>query len=193
MINSSGNCFPLLLLAGSCESYFTGKGAFQELDAISMLSPHVKLALRPPKLQAVPSAINQAYWAAWSGRPGTGFVDLPADFLQATCKVSANSVLPIQPAPPPLAFPDQGKIRQTADLIKCASAPLIVIGKGSAYARAEESIRELIEQTRLPFLATPMGKGVAPDSHPCNTASARSVALRNADVVLVLGARLNWM
>lgn len=193
VVNSSGNCFPLLLLAGSCESYLTGRGAFQELDAISMLSPHVKLALRPPSLKVVPSAISQAYQAAWYGRPGTGFVDLPADFLQATCAAPPSSTLPIQPPSPPMPFPDVAKVRQIANLLQSASAPLVVIGKGSAYARAETILRELVDRTQLPFLATPMGKGVVPDSHPCSTAAARSNALKNADVVLVLGARLNWM
>jgi 2-hydroxyacyl-CoA lyase 1 len=78
-------------------------------------------------------------------------------------------------------------------LLKSAAAPLVVIGKGSAYARAENSLRELIDTTQLPFLPSPMGKGVIPDSHSCNTSASRSTALRHADIVLVLGARLNWI
>ena len=129
---------------------------------------------------------------AWHGRPSTGFVDLPADFLSTT--VSPNAiVLPRLLAPPISPFPDAAKVSKIAALVKSATAPLVVIGKGSAYARAEDVLRELISSTQLPFLPSPMGKGVVPDSHPCNAASARSTALRHADVVLVLGARLNWI
>lgn len=193
VINSSGNCFPMLLLAGSCETFLVGRGAFQELDAISMLSPHVKLALRPASLPAVPAAIQQAYHAAWTGRPGVGFIDLPGDFLQKTCYLPSTSSLPGQPPRPAISFPDRAKVLQIAKLIKSANSPLVVIGKGSAYARSESSVRELVDRSRLPFLATPMGKGVVADAHGCNAAAARSAALCNADVVIVLGARLNWM
>lgn len=88
---------------------------------------------------------------------------------------------------------EEAKLFKIAQLIKAAKAPLIVIGKGAAYARAEVVVRELVDKTNLPFLPTPMGKGVVPDSHPANTASARSTALKEADVVLILGARLNWI
>jgi 2-hydroxyacyl-CoA lyase 1 len=129
---------------------------------------------------------------AWHGRPSTGFVDLPADFLQA--KLSPDSiVLPRLLAPPTSPFPDAAKVSKIVALIKSASAPLVIIGKGSAYARAENVLRELINSTQLPFLPSPMGKGVVPDSHPCNISASRSTALRHADVVLVLGARLNWI
>lgn len=192
VVNSTGNCFPMLLLAGSSHTFSVGKGDFQELDAISLLTPHVKVALRPPSPQAIPAAIRQAYRVAWNGRLSTGFVDLPADFLQT--KVAPGSIVsPRALASPTSAFPDATKVSKIASLIKSAAAPLVVIGKGSAYARAENVLRELIDSTQLPFLPSPMGKGVIPDSHPCNTAASRSTALRCADVVLVLGARLNWI
>jgi 2-hydroxyacyl-CoA lyase 1 len=82
---------------------------------------------------------------------------------------------------------------EIAKTIKAAKAPLVVIGKGAAYAKAELAIRELIDKSKIPFLPTPMGKGVIADSHPLNAASARSTALKEADVVLLLGARLNWI
>lgn len=192
VVNSSGNTWPLLLLAGSSESFTIGKGNFQELDAVSMLSPHVKVALRPSSVERIPANIRQAYRTAWQGRPGTGFVDLPADFLQAFF-TSSSVALPRQLPSPTHPFPDDSKVSKIAKLLKSASAPLVVIGKGSAYARAEHPIRQLIESTRLPFLPSPMGKGVVQDSHPCNVSSARSAALRHADVCLVLGARLNWI
>lgn len=93
----------------------------------------------------------------------------------------------------PKVLPDTGRIVKVAHLIRNTRAPLVVIGKGAAYSRAENAIRTMISRTKLFFLPTPMGKGVMPDSHPTNTASARSTALKEADVVLLLGARLNWI
>ncbi len=191
VINSSANCFPLLLLAGSSMSQTVGKGDFQEMDAVAMLSRHVKVALRPNTFEAIPAAMSRAYRMSWY-QPSTGFVDLPADLLMA--RHASASTEPPQIIPnPPLPQPDVQTVHKIAALLRIASAPLVVIGKGSAYARAESDIRSLIYSTRLPFLPTPMGKGVVPDSHPGNTSAARSIALRHADVVLVLGARLNWI
>ena len=88
---------------------------------------------------------------------------------------------------------EEAKLFKVVQLIKAAKSPLVVVGKGAAYAKAEGVIRKLVDQTGLPFLPTPMGKGVLPDSHPANSASARSTALKEADVVVILGARLNWI
>lgn len=120
-------------------------------------------------------------------------MDLPADIIKGIAE-DAEEVAAAAPIPDaPKAGVDEAKLFKIAQVIKAAKAPLVVIGKGAAYARAEDIIRELIHKTNLPFLPTPMGKGVVPDSHPANAASARSTALKEADVVLVLGARLNWI
>ena len=186
--NSSANAWPLLLLAGSSESHLVTKGAFQELDAISLLTPHAKLAVRST-LESIPQSITSAYRTSWYGRGGTGFVDLPADVIQGEGDGSSTIAVPS----PARAAGDPERISAAVKLLKAAKAPLVIVGKGAAYAKAEAGIRRLIEETQIPFLPTPMGKGVLPDSHPSNTASARSAALKDADVVLVLGARLNWI
>lgn len=186
--NSSANAFPMLLLAGSCETHLVTRGAFQELDAVTLLMPHVKFAVRPG-LDTVSRSIAEAYRTSFYGRGGTSFVDLPADVIQGKAEIHAASLVP----PPPRLPPDQERMTIIARMIKSAKAPLIVIGKGAAYARAENSIRCLINETMIPFLPTPMGKGVVPDSHPSNVAAARSSALKHADIVLLLGARLNWI
>ncbi|KAH0562616.1 hypothetical protein GP486_002708 [Trichoglossum hirsutum] len=188
--NSSANAFPLLLLAGSSESHLTSRGAFQELDAISLLTPHTKLSVRPVSPDLIPSTIANAYRCSFYGRPGTGFVDFPADLIQGLSS-EQGSIQKV--VPPPKGGAQRDRVLAAARLLKGAKAPLVVVGKGSAYARAEAMIRELIEKTSIQFLPTPMGKGVLPDSHPNNVASARSTALKFADVVLVLGARLNWI
>jgi len=164
------------------------------MDAISLLTPHTKRSVRPHvnSADAIVSAIHDAYRICWFGRPGPTFVDLPTDFIMTPVMSTGNARRrPVLALPKPSATPDI--ISAAADLLKNAKAPLVIIGKGAAYARAEQPIRALINGAKLPFLPTPMGKGVVPDSHRLNTSSARSVALREADVVLLLGARLNWI
>lgn len=186
--NASANNFPMLLLAGSCETDLVGQGAFQELDAIALLSPHVKIASRP-SLSGISRSIADAYRTSFYGRGGAAFVDLPADIIQGSAEQQ-----PVRPVlMPPRAAVDRREIDHVAQMIRTARAPLIIIGKGAAYAQAEESIRQLIDQSKVPFVPTPMGKGVVADSHSSNASPARSTALRQADVVLLLGARLNWM
>jgi len=187
--NSSANAFPLLLLAGSSETHLVTKGAFQEMDAISLLTPHTKISIRSI-LDSIPQSLTNAYRTSWYGRGGPSFVDLPADVIQGT--EEDQTTAHVVPAPPRAAS-DPEKIQSIVELLKSARAPLVIVGKGAAYSQAETAIGKLINQTNIPFLATPMGKGVLPDSHPSNTATARSAALKGADVVLILGARLNWI
>ncbi len=186
--NSDVNAWPLLLLAGSSETNLITKGAFQELDAVSLLTPHTKLAIRAG-LEDIPRTLTTGYRTAWYGRGGTGFIDLPADVIQGDVEEGGALVVPH----PVRAAGDPERIKNAAALLKSAKAPLIIVGKGAASAQAENGIRQLIDSTQIPFLPTPMGKGVLPDSHPSNTAPARSAALKGADVALVLGARLNWI
>ncbi|CUS10365.1 unnamed protein product [Tuber aestivum] len=199
--NSTANAtYPFLLLAGSAE---TGagptRGAFQQLDAVSLLAPHTKFAVRPPSLEDLPRSIRDAYRFAFYGRPGVGFVDLPADYIQGV----PREVVPIERVEEqPRVLGDQRRVMAVAEALKGAERPLVVIGKGAAYARAEGVLREFIDalieadegdRTKIPFLPTPQGKGVLPDDHSLNTSSARSAALAGADVVLLVGARLNWI
>ena len=188
--NSSINAWPMLLLAGSCETHLVTRGAFQELDAISLLDPHTKIATRP-SLNTIPQSISNAYRISWYGRGGTAFVDLPADVIQDKSEIEHPPVQRVAANPRTSSYHE--KIEAAAELLRFAKSPLVVIGKGAAYAKGETHIRRLIGGTNIPFLPTPMGKGVVPDSHPSNVASARSAALKGADVVLVLGARLNWI
>ena len=185
--NSFANAFPTLFLGGSSETHLVTKGAFQEMDAIALLTPHVKIAVRTG-LDSIPQSITNAYKTSWYGRGGPTFIDLPADVIQGKGEETTAYVVPA----PPRSGADPAKINVIANLLKSANAPLVIVGKGAAYAQAENTIRRLIHQTKIPFLPTPMGKGVLPDSHPSNASTARSTALKEADVVLILGARLNW-
>ncbi len=135
-----------MLLAGSSETHLIGKGAFQELDAVALLKPHTKLSVRPSSFDVLPHAVRDAYQAAWCGKPGAGFVDLPADLIQGMQDVEqqveqVRKVL--QPAEP---GSNERHIRKVASVIREAKAPLVVIGKGAAYARAEGAIRKLVDR-----------------------------------------------
>lgn len=195
--NSSANAWPTLFLGGNSEQILNGKGAFQEMNSVSVLELHTKCALQPSSNDpyTITHTIHRAYRMCWYGRPGPSYVDLAADLIM-TPTISSKTPLQLTsssiPSPPkPAAQPTD--IARVAQLMKSAKAPLVVIGKGAAYSRSENSIDTLIDSHQLPFLPTPMGKGVVRDSHPHNTTPARSAALANADVVLLLGARLNWI
>lgn len=190
----SNTTYPMLLLAGAAPTTDSGtKLSFQQLDAVALLQPHTKLALRPPTLAQLSSDIRDAYRTAFYGRPGATFVDLPADFIQGT--VEAGEKLPqITEVPaPPESLGDPGRIDAIAQALRSAQRPLIIVGKGAAYSRSEFALQSFIEATQVPFLPTPQGKGLLPDGHPLDTSAARSTVLKSADFILVLGARINWI
>lgn len=151
-----------------------------------------KFAARPPSLSLLPATLEKAYRTAYFGRPGATYIDLPADYIQGT--VDSSEIAPlVEASSAPRFTADNATIKKAAALIKSATSPLVVIGKGAAYSQSEAAIRELIKSTSLPFLPTPMGKGVVPDSSSSNFAAARSAVLKDADVILLLGGRLNWI
>ena len=160
------------------------------MDAITLVKPHAKFAARPPYARMIPKFIKDGYRIAMFGRPGPAFIDLPADLIMGHYEVPRDQLTPISETP--LGAAPEHKVRQAVDVLKAAKGPLIVFGKGAAYARAEKQVRKLVEKTGIPFVATPMGKGIVADSSPHNFGAARSTALKEADVVLLLGARLNW-
>ncbi|KAG2208466.1 hypothetical protein INT47_010162 [Mucor saturninus] len=195
LLNSKINCWPLVLLSGSCDTDQVDKGAFQELDQVEACRQYCKYAARPSSVEQIPFVIEKALRTAFYGRPGATYVDLPADFIQYPIrnKQVLESIQVPKVANPPKSMADQSNINQAVELLKNAKNPLIVIGKGAAYARAEKEIGQLVEKTKAPFLPTPMGKGVLSDTHPLCVSAARSKALKEADVVLLIGARLNWI
>lgn len=126
------------------ETHNAGKAAFQDVDSISLLTPHSKLAVRPPSASVIPKFIKDAYRAAYFGRPGPAFVDLPADLILGKYDIGRQKLLPLNEAP--ISMPPAKKLQDVANAIKNAKAPLIVLGKGAAYGRAEGCIRALVER-----------------------------------------------
>ncbi|XP_059171607.1 2-hydroxyacyl-CoA lyase 1-like [Physella acuta] len=192
MSNAMENCWPLIVVGGSCDTYQESMGGFQEYPQVQTASHFTKFSARPSSLNQIPYFVEKAVRESTYGRPGACYLDLPADLIGGKTEENSIRFLPACP-PPPLVYADPKKIREAVELITQADKPLVVVGKGAAYAQAEVNISKLVNMTRLPFLPTPMGKGVLPDNSDLCVSAARSKALQEADVILLLGARLNWM
>lgn len=192
LANAQANCWPMLLLGGANDSFQNGMGAFQECPQVEAARPFAKYAARPDSLARLPYYVEQAVRASLHGRPGAVYLDLPNDLIVGKQDEAAVGWQP-RSAEPPRAQADPQAVERALAALRSAERPLVIVGKGCAWGRAEAPVREFLKRTQLPFLATPMGKGVVPDDHVLSVAPARSYALQQADVVLLLGARLNWM
>ncbi|MEQ2247580.1 2-hydroxyacyl-CoA lyase 1, partial [Ilyodon furcidens] len=192
MANANMNCWPVIVIGGSSDRNQETAGAFQEFPQVEACRLYSKFSARPSSLEAIPSVIEKAVRTSIYGRPGAVYVDIAGDMVNA--KVERNEVRELSCCPlPPVSLAASAAVERAVSVLKAAKTPLVIIGKGAAYGRVEAAMREFVEGTGLPFLPTPMGKGVLPDDHPNCVAAARSRALLQADVVLLLGARLNWM
>ncbi|XP_056375886.1 2-hydroxyacyl-CoA lyase 1 [Hyla sarda] len=192
MANSNMNCWPVIVLGGSSDTNQETMGAFQEFPQVETCRLYSKFSARPGSLEAIPSVVEKAVRTSMYGRPGACYIDIPGDFVNEMIDRSALR-FPECCSPRPISLADSSEIEKAVAELKGAQNPLIIIGKGAAFSRAEDSIRRLVDECGLPFLPTPMGKGVVPDNHPLCVSAARSSVLLNADVILLLGARLNWM
>lgn len=192
MANANMNCWPVVVIGGSSDRNQETTGAFQEFPQVEACRLYSKFSARPSSLEAIPSVVEKAVRTCMYGRPGACYVDLPGDMVNAKVNRSNIKAVPCCP-PPPVSMADSGAVFEAVSVLKASKRPLVIIGKGAAFARAEADLKEFVETTGLPFLPTPMGKGVLPDDHPSCVAAARSRALVQADVVLLLGARLNWI
>ncbi|XP_059828349.1 2-hydroxyacyl-CoA lyase 1 isoform X2 [Hypanus sabinus] len=192
MANANMNCWPVIVIAGSSDTNQETMGAFQEFSQVEACRLYSKFSARPSSLRFVPAIIEKAVRSSMYGRPGACYVDIPGDMVTSKIHTASLRTVPCCPHPP-LASANPTAVREAVLIIKNAKKPLVIIGKGAAYSRAEEYISKLVDVCGLPFLPTPMGKGVIPDDHVNCVSAARSRALLNADVILLLGARLNWM
>ena len=192
LANAKQNCWPMILIGGASPVYQNGMGGFQEERQVELAEPYCKYAHAIEHVPRIPYYVNQAVRHALFGRPGPVYLDFPDDIIRGECEEDEAAVVARVPEPPrTMADPDAVEAALTA--LESAERPLVVVGKGMAWARAEDEVREFIERTQLPFLNSPMGKGTMPDDDALSVGAARSTALREADLVLLLGARLNWI
>ena len=196
LAHATTNCFPMILISGSSEREIVDlqQGDYEEMDQLAIAKPHCKAAYRILHAEDIGIGIARAIRAAVSGRPGGVYLDIPANLLGQTMDAAegaASLVEIVDPAPRQLPAPDA--VERALDVLRNAERPLIILGKGAAYAQADDEIRELVETSGIPFLPMSMAKGLLPDTHPQSASAARSLVLKESDVVMLIGARLNWL
>jgi oxalyl-CoA decarboxylase len=196
LANATTNCFPMILISGSSEREIVDlqQGDYEEMDQLAIAKPLCKAAFRILHAADIGIGIARAIRAAASGRPGGVYLDLPAKLLSQamTADAGQKSLVKVIDAAP-AQIPAPAAVKRALDVLKGAKRPLIILGKGAAYAQADEAIRALVEKSGIPFLPMSMAKGLLPDTHPQCAGAARSTVLRDSDVVMLVGARLNWL
>ena len=190
--NAWANCWPMLLIGGSSSQALNHMGDFQAAPQVDLAKPFCKWVGQAERIDLIPRYIATAVRHSISGRPGPVYLDLPGDVIASSLEEDDLNY-PARVEAPPAPQVDPAAIKTALAALKSARQPLAIIGKGAAWAGAEEQVRRFIEETQMPFLPSPMGKGVVPDGHPLSVAAARTYALQNADLVFTIGARLNWI
>jgi oxalyl-CoA decarboxylase len=196
LAHATTNCFPMILVSGSSEREIVDlqQGDYEEMDQLAIAKPLCKAAYRVLHAQDIGIGFARAIRAAVSGRPGGVYLDLPAKLFGQVMNAEAGArslVKVIDAAPAQIPAPEA--IKRALDVLKGAKRPLIILGKGAAYAQADAAIRTLVEKSGIPFLPMSMAKGLLPDTHPQCAGAARSTVLKDSDVVMLIGARLNWL
>ena len=196
LANATTNCFPMILISGSSEREIVDlqQGDYEEMDQLAIAKPLCKAAFRVLHAADIGIGLARAIRAAVSGRPGGVYLDLPAKLFSQVmdAKAGAASLVKVIDAAP-AQIPAPAAVKRALDVLKSAKRPLIILGKGAAYAQADDAIRALVEKSGIPFLPMSMAKGLLPDTHPQSAGAARSTVLKEADVVMLIGARLNWL
>ena len=190
--NAWANCWPMLLIGGSSNQALNHMGDFQAAPQVDLAKPFCKWVGQAERIELIPRYIATAVRHSISGRPGPVYLDLPGDVIASSLEED-DLTYPPRVEAPPAAQVDPAAIKAALAALKSARQPLAIVGKGAAWAGAEEQVRRFIEETQMPFLPSPMGKGVVPDGHPLSVAAARTYALQNTDLVFTIGARLNWI
>jgi oxalyl-CoA decarboxylase len=196
LAHATVNCFPMILISGSSEREIVDlqQGDYEEMDQLAIAKPVAKAAWRVLHAEDIGIGIARAIRAAVSGRPGGVYLDLPAKLFAQSIDAAAGQkslIKVVDPAPKQIPAPEA--VKRAVDLLKSAKKPLIILGKGAAYAQVDSQIRELVEKTGIPYLPMSMAKGLLPDTHEQCASAARSFVLPAADVVMLIGARLNWL
>src|SRR5215216_2216743 len=196
LANATTNCFPMILISGSSEREIVDlqQGDYEEMDQLAIAKPLCKAAFRVLHAADIGIGVARAIRAAVSGRPGGVYLDLPAKLFGQVIDAAAGAkslVKVIDAAPAQIPAPSA--VKRALDVLNAAKRPLIILGKGAAYAQADDAIRALVEKSGIPFLQMSMAKGLLPDTHPLSAGAARSTVLKDSDVVMLIGARLNWL
>jgi thiamine pyrophosphate-dependent acetolactate synthase large subunit-like protein len=196
LITGVGNAFldavPVVALGGSSAVAQDGMGAFQEMNQVGMFKPITKFAERVIDTARIPEIINKAFRMATGGQPGPVYVDLPGDVLYK--EVDEEEILfPKRPHTVPRVSGDPAMVTRAIAMLRAAKRPLVVTGTGILWSGAMNELKEFVELSGVPFYTTPQGRGVIAEDHPLSFLGARNFAWKEADVVLVVGTRLNFI
>ncbi len=196
LAHATTNCWPMILISGSSEREVVDlmQGDYEEMDQLAIAKPLCKAAYRILHAEDIGIGVARAIRAAVSGRPGGVYLDIPGALLgQVMDEVEGakSLVKVIDPAPAQIPAPDA--VARALDVIKGAKKPLIILGKGASYAQCDDVVREFVEKSGIPYLPMSMAKGLLPDTHEQSAGPARSLVLKESDVVVMVGARLNWL
>jgi acetolactate synthase-1/2/3 large subunit len=196
LLTGIGNSFldatPVVALGGSSPLRDNGKGAFQEMDQLGIFKPVTKWADRVTDVRRIPELVSKAIRMATQGQPGPVYLDLPGDILYTQVEqeeVAFPRNLDRQPRP----AGDPELIDAAIALLKQARRPLVLTGSGILWSDCCRELQQFVELTGIPFYTTPQARGVIPEDHALSFLGARSKAFREADVVLVIGTRLNFI
>jgi thiamine pyrophosphate-dependent acetolactate synthase large subunit-like protein len=188
------DCTPVIALGGSSPSNQTHHGTFQEIDQLAMLAPCTKWSDRVQQTERIPELINRAIREAMSGKPGPVYLDLPADVLFS--EVDETKVMWPEPWDPnkrarPAA--NTMDIQAVVDLVATARQPVIISGMGVLWSEAEAALQAFVEASGIPFYTTPQSRGAIPEDHDFCYLTARATAFREADLILIIGTRMNYI
>ena len=194
LANALIDCCPVVALGGASPILGNGKQVFQEIDQMEIMSGCVKYAARVHDAHRIPEMLNTAMQRAMSGKPGPVYLDLPGDVLyqmvdedKVNWALSGRSILGSRPPA------NEDQIETLVQALSKAERPVILSGSGIIWSQAWEELHALVDAAGIPFYTTPQGRGVVPEDHECCFPAARSTAFRDADLIVVLGTRLNYI
>ncbi len=194
--NATVNCYPMIQISGASDPDMVDMdmGTYEQLDQLNTARPLVKAAFRCYHAKDIPQAVARAYRAAVSGRPGGVYIDMTTPALGEVMNAADAEKLFYQPVDPysPVA-PNADAVARAVDIISKAKRPAVLLGKGAAYAQVDDRIKTLVEKFKIPYLSMSMAKGLMPDEGELSALACRSTVMEQADVTIVIGARLNWM
>ncbi|MDE7387385.1 MAG: oxalyl-CoA decarboxylase [Muribaculaceae bacterium] len=194
--NATVNCYPMIQISGASDPTMVDMnvGTYEQLDQLNTARPLVKAAFRCSHAKDIPAAVARAYRAAVSGRPGGVYIDMTTPALGEIMNAADAEKLFYDPVDmySPVA-PNTDAVDRAVEIISKAKRPAILLGKGAAYAQVDDRIKTLVEKFNIPYLSMSMAKGLMPDEGPLSALACRSTIMEQADVVVVIGARINWM
>ena len=194
--NATVNCYPMIQISGASDPTMVdmNMGTYEQLDQLNTARPLVKAAFRCSYAKDIPAAVARAYRVAVSGRPGGVYIDMTTPALGEIMDASEAEKLFYEPVDiASTVAPTKASVDRAVEMILAAKRPAILLGKGAAYAQVDEKIKTLVETYKIPYLAMSMAKGLMPDAGEYSALSCRSTIMEKADVVIVIGARINWM